>query len=49
MYHANVNVTLIVANVTQIKSGIMIKVTVGSKIYKNIMCEKRLYLESWFI
>ena len=40
MYHANVNVSLIVKNVTQIKSGITISVGRSVKMKKNIMCAK---------
>ena len=40
MHYANVNVTLTVENVTQIKSGMMIDVDVIAKIKKNIMHAK---------
>ena len=38
-----------VENVIQIKSGITIDVGASAKIQKNIVCEKRLYLESCYI
>ena len=44
IYHANVNVNIMVENVIQIKSGIMINVDVGVKICKNIMCTKKEYI-----
>ena len=37
MYHANVNVSFMVENVTRIKSGITISVGVSVKIVKNII------------
>ena len=37
-----------VETVTQIKSGILINVGVSPKIWKNIMYDKRLYLESCY-
>ena len=51
IYHANMNVSFIVKNGTQIKSGIMVSVSVSVKIQKNIVCAKKktLYLESCFI
>ena len=36
MYHASFNVSLMVSNVTQIKSGATTNVSVGVKIRKNI-------------
>ena len=47
--HANVNVSLVVENVTQIKSGITINVHLSAKTKKEIMCAKRLYLESLYM
>ena len=44
-----VNVNLMVDNVIQIKSGIMINVGVNVKIQKNIIHLKRLYLEFCYI
>ena len=41
-YHVNVNVNLMVENVTRIKSGIIINVFVSAKIQKNIMHAKRI-------
>ena len=43
MCHANVNVSLIVKNATQIKSGIMISVVVGVKIQKNSVYERGFF------
>ena len=37
-YHVNVNVKLMVENVTRIKSEITIYVDVNAKIWKNNMC-----------
>ena len=42
IYHANVNVNLIVKIVIQIKSVITINVGVSAKIRKNIMCAKKI-------
>lgn len=36
MYHANVNVSLMVQDVTGIKSGITVSASVNSKIEKNV-------------
>ena len=36
MYHASLNVSLMVSNVTQIKSGATINVSVSVKVRKNI-------------
>ena len=36
MYHANVNVSLMVVDVTGIKSGITVSASVNSKIEKNV-------------
>ena len=38
-----------VENITRIKSGIAINVGVSVKIRKNIMCTKKVYLESCYI
>ena len=38
MYHSNVNVSLIVKNMIQIKNEITIKVGMSVKIQKNIIC-----------
>ena len=40
MYHAGVNVILVVANVTQIKRETTINISVSVKIWKNITCAK---------
>ena len=42
MYHAGVNVSLMVKNVTQIESGITLNVSVSVKIPINIMCVKKV-------
>ena len=42
MYHANVNVNLMVENVIQIKSGTTVNVDVAVKILKNIICVKKI-------
>ena len=42
MYHANVNLNLVVENVILIKSGITINVDVTVKIWKNIMYVKKI-------
>ena len=42
IYHANVNASLTVANVTQIKIRIMINVGVSGKIQKSKMCAKKI-------
>ena len=44
MYPANVNLNSIVANVTQFKSGITIKVGVSAIIRRKIVCEKDYFL-----
>ena len=44
MYHANVNVNLIVENVANIKSVITINVGVSVKIHQNIMFTKNTIL-----
>ena len=41
-HYANVNVSLISENATQIKSGAAINVDVSAKIQKNIMCLKNI-------
>ena len=46
IYHANVNVSLMEANVAQIKSGIMRNVYVSAKIQN---MRKRFYLESCYM
>ena len=43
MCHANVNLSLIVKNTTQIKSGIMISVVVSVKIQKNSLYERDFF------
>ena len=43
MYHANVNVNLIVENVTWIKSGITINAGVNVKVSQNIMRAKKIW------
>ena len=45
MYHVNVNVSLIVANVTRIKIGIMINVRASAKVQKNIVCAEKIIAE----
>ena len=42
IYHANMNVCVTVKNLSQIKSGIKIKVRVSVKIQKNILCLKKV-------
>ena len=42
MYHANVNVNLMVKNVIQIKSGTTRNAGANVKILKNIMCGKKI-------
>ena len=42
IYHANVNASLTVANVTQIKIRIMINVGVSVEIQKSKMCAKKI-------
>ena len=42
IYQANVNVNLMVKNVSQIKSETTINVGVGVKTWKNIMCAKKI-------
>ena len=50
LYHAIVNVNLIVEIVTYIKRRIMIKDAVSARIQKNIRYyKKRLYLESCYM
>ena len=39
----NVNVSWMVKNETQIKSGIAINVGMSVKIHKNIMCAKKIF------
>ena len=46
IYHANVNVSLMVENITWIISGITISVGVTVKVQKNIMCAKKAILKS---
>ena len=41
MYHANMNVILIVKNVTGIKNGTLISVGVSVKTQKNIVCLRK--------
>ena len=49
IYHVNVNVNLMVENVTQIKNGIKINVSLSEK-PKNTLCvQKKLYLWSWYM
>ena len=45
MYYANVNVTLVVNNVTQINSGITVSVGVRVKIEKNTMSAQKVIFE----
>ena len=40
--HANVNANLIIKNVTQIKTGITINVSVSAKIQSNVMWAKKI-------
>ena len=47
IYNANVNVSLIVKNVTRIESGITISVGVSVKIQKNIVCAKKKKKTIW--
>ena len=42
MYHANINVNLMVKNVIQIKIRISINIDVSAKFRKNIMCAKKI-------
>ena len=46
IYHANINVNLMVESVTQIESGISLNDDVS---VKNIIYVKRLYLESCYM
>ena len=43
-YHANVNVNLMVENVTRLRSGITINVDVSTKFQKNIMWVKKIII-----
>ena len=45
MHHGNININLMVENVTQIKSGIMVSVGVNVRIHKSIICVKNIILE----
>ena len=45
MYHGNININLMVENVTQSKSGIMVSVGVNVRIHKSIICVKNIILE----
>ena len=49
IYHANVNVNLFLENVIQIKSRVVINVGASVKIQENIVCAKKLYLESCYM
>ena len=42
IYHANVNISLMVENITWIKSGIATSVGLSVKIWKNIVCAKKV-------
>ena len=42
IYLANVNVNLMVENVTQVTGGIMINVGLSVKTWENIMCAKKI-------
>ena len=42
MYHVNMNISLMIVNVTRIKSGILINVGVSAKIFKKIMRAKEI-------
>ena len=42
IYHTNANVNLIVKNVIQIKNEIMINVIVSVRVWKCIMCAKKI-------
>ena len=42
MYHANININLMVKNVIQIKITITINIDVSAKFRKNIMCAKKI-------
>ena len=42
MYHANININLMVKNVIQIKIRITINIDVSAKFRKNIMCAKKI-------
>ena len=42
VYHANINVNLIIDNVNQIIRGIMINLVARVKIQKNIVCAKKV-------
>ena len=42
IYYVNVNVSLIVSNITRIKIGIMINIRASAKTVKNIVCAKRI-------
>ena len=49
IYRANINVNLKEEIVIQIKSGIRINIEVSVKVLKNIIVQKRLYLESCYM
>ena len=49
IYHANINLSLMVKSVTEIKSGTTINVDVSVKIRNKIVCVKKLYLESCYM
>ena len=49
IYHVNVNVTLMVENVTQIKSEVTIKAGVSAKSKRMHCVPKKLYLDSCYI
>ena len=49
IYRVNINVNLKEEIVIQIKSGIRINIEVSVKILKNIIVQKRLYLESCYM
>ena len=40
IYHENVNVNLMLENITQIKNGIMINLDVSARIQENTICVK---------
>ena len=40
IYHENVNVNLMLENITQIKNGIMINLDVSARIQENTRCVK---------
>ena len=49
IYHVNVNVSSLVSNFNQFKSGITINIAASVKVRKNIICAKNLYFESCYI